>query len=229
MSPTREHDTLWQLRDELTPLLRGVLSHRFAHEAEAGELPIEKFRTWTRQQYPILNYDTRSIALMMSRAAHQDEKRLFTMLLEGAKEAEARLERTAEGLGVSFADLTSATLFPRTQAYGHYLAWLGCYGTPGQQAAAMTVNLPTYARVMAKLKVALETCYGVAETDYLELWSLGLEHTDDPLQPAPTDWERQALAIVDRYIGSDRAGIVQATRFLESYELMFWDSVYAGE
>ena len=108
-------------------------------------VPTDKFRTWCWQQYPILNYETRSFALMMSRAAHQDEKKFCTMLLEGAQEAEACLERTAEGLGVSFADLTNAALLPHTQAYGHYLAWLGWYGTPGQQAAAATVNLPTYA------------------------------------------------------------------------------------
>ena len=51
---------------------------------------------------------------------------------------------------------------------------------------------------MAKLKGASETHYGIAETDYLELWSLGLEHTDDPLQPASTDWERRALPIVPK-------------------------------
>jgi thiaminase len=204
-----------------------VLTHPFCTEAEAGTLPREKLRTWCEQQYPILNYDTRSIGFMLARAENVDEKKFFTMLLDGAKEAEERLELLADELGAGIEALRGAQLFPRAQAYGHYLAWLAFYATPGEQVAAVTVNLPAYARVMARLKDALETHYDVRHTEYLELWSLGLEYGSDPLGEAPPEWERQALVIVEHY-SAERVRMAEAARFLQSYERLFWDSVHDG-
>jgi thiaminase len=219
---------LADLRQKLSGETQGVLTHPFCTEAEAGTLPIEKFRTWCEQQYPILNFDTRSIGVMLARADEIAEKRFFTSLLDGAKEAEERLEVLAAELGLPTERLAAASLFPRAQAYGHYLAWLALYGNAGEQTAAVTVNLPAYARVMSRLKKALETHYGVKRTDYLELWSLGLEYESDPLQEAPPDWEETAAAIVEPYVGRCAAKMERAARFLQSYERMFWDSVYEG-
>lgn len=214
---------LREARQSLAEETAKVLTHPFCTEAETGALPKEKFRTWCEQQYPILNYDTRSIAIMLARTENISEKQFFTMLLDGAKEAEQRLELLAEELGADRAALRTVRLFPRAQAYGHYLAWLALYRTPGEQVAAMTVNLPAYARVMARLKNALETHYGVRRTDYLELWSLGLDYAADPLGQAPAEWEQQAASICDGY---DEGEMLEAARFLQSYERQFWDSVY---
>lgn len=214
-------------RRQLADETEQVLTHPFCTEAEAGKLPIGKFRTWCEQQYPILNYDTRSIGVMLARSEHIDEKKFFTMLLDGAKEAEERLELLAEELGLGLEQLKTARLFPRAQAYGHYLAWLAFYGSAGEQVAAVTVNLPAYARVMSRLKQALETHYNVARTDYLELWSLGLEYASDPLEQAPEEWEREASRIVERYT-AEANQMAEAARFLQSYERLFWDSVYEG-
>lgn len=219
---------LREMRQELADETAKVLTHPFCTEAEAGTLPVEKFRTWCEQQYPILNYDTRSIAIMLARSEHVDEKQFFTMLVEGARDAEERLELLAAELGLGRDELKQAKLFPRAQAYGHYLAWLAIYGHAGEQAAAVTVNLPAYARVMSRLKSALEDHYGIKRTDYLELWSLGLEYGSDPLGEAPDDWERMALDIVTRYADADADRMADAARFLQSYERLFWDSVYEG-
>jgi thiaminase len=219
---------LAEVRRQLAGETEKVLTHPFCTEAESGSLPIEKFRTWCEQQYPILNYDTRSIGVMLARADRIDEKKFFTMLLDGAKEAEERLEVLAAELGLDADALASARLFPRAQAYGHYLAWLAIYGSVGEQVAAVTVNLPAYARVMARLKDALEGHYGVKRTDYLELWSLGLTYAANPLEEAPEEWEQQATTIVDRY-SADAEQMAEAARFLQSYERLFWDSVYDGQ
>jgi len=216
---------LSEARQSLAEETEKVLTHPFCTQAETGALPKEKFRAWCEQQYPILNYDTRSIGVMLARTDDTSEKQFFTMLLDGAKEAEQRLELLAEELGADRATLRNVQLFPRAQAYGHYLAWLALYRTPGEQVAAMTVNLPAYARVMARLKIALETHYGIQRTDYLELWSLGLDYAADPLGQAPDDWERQAESICDRY---ENGPMLEAARFLQSYERQFWDSVYEG-
>lgn len=207
-----------------------VLDHPFAQEAESGTLPREKLQQWCIQQHPILRYDTRSVGTMMARASDVAEKSFFTMLLSGADGAETKLELLAEELGLSLDDLAGGRLLPRAQAYGHYLAWLAEYGNPGEQIAAMTVNLPTYARVMARLQRSCEENYGLEQTDYLKLWSLGLEYGSDPADAtAPPAWEEAAAEICGFYVEGDSESMHEAARFLQGYELQFWDAVYSGE
>lgn len=220
---------LKEARSALVTESRAILTHPFSVEAADGTLPIEAFRVWCRQQYPILRYDTRSIGHMMTRAEHPEEKEFFTMLLHGALGAEQRLEACAAELGISGDDLLSSDLMPLTQAYGHYIAWLALYGNAGEQAAALTVNLPTYASVMARLGRASKEHYGFEGGGYFELWSLGLDYIDDPANAfAPPEWENLAAQICGRYAPDHRDRMIAACRMQQSYELAFWDANYAA-
>ena len=218
---------LKEARVELAEESAGVLKHPFSADAAAGSLPLEALRIWCRQQYPILRYDTRSIAHMVTRSEYLDEKQFFTMLLHGAQEAESRLEAFSGELDISLEDLRSSTLLPWTQAYGHYIAWLALYANVGEQVAAFTVNLPTYAYVMARLGEATKTHYGLTGGGYFDLWSLGLNYLDDPAEAvAPQEWEARAVEICGRYVDKYQQEMIAACRMLQSYELAFWDTIY---
>jgi thiaminase/transcriptional activator TenA len=222
-------DFLREARAALVAESRAILTHPFNVGAAEGTLPIEAFQVWCRQQYPILRYDTRSIGHMMTRAEHGEEKAFFTMLLHGALGAEERLEACAAELGIGRDELLSSELMPMTQAYGHYIAWLALYGNAGEQAAALTVNLPTYASVMARLGKASKEHYGFEGGGYFELWALGLDYIDDPADAfAPPAWEELATQICGRYAPLHRTRMMASCRMQQSYELAFWDANYAA-
>ncbi len=219
---------LTKARAALTIESTAVLQHPFVLDAGTGTLPIEALRVWCRQQYPILRYDTCSIAHMYTRSRHVSEKQFFSMLLSGAQGAETLLEACANELGISTENLNSSTLLPWTQAYGHFIAWLALYGNPGEQAAAFTVNLPTYARVMARLGEATKAQYGLTGGGFFDLWSLGLDYGDDPADAvAPPEWESLAVEICGRYVDRYENEMLAACRMLQTYELAFWDSNYS--
>lgn len=220
---------LFELRQKLSEQSKAVLNHVFFKDAEEGKLPVEKIRTWCIQQYYVLNYDTRSIGAVMSRSSHVDEKDFFTMLLDGVKGAEVKMESFARQLDLTREKLVSAKILPGAAAYTHYLAWLGHYATPGEMSAALLINLPVYARVIARFEKALRSRYEIMNTDYFRLWTLGLDYNSDPLQPAPDAIEEPGNRVIQRYIEEYGSRMETAARLLQDYELLFWNTVYDGK
>ena len=133
----------------------------------------------------------------------------------GDKEALRSLKLLASELGLNEEALRSSKLIPKAVAYTHYLSWLACYANPGEQVAALTVNLPVWGSACSRLGIALKEKYGIKNTGFFELFSGPFNAIEDA-----------AIKIMEKYIDRYKSSMEQCARLIQSYELMFWDGVY---
>lgn len=151
---------------------------------------------------------------MASRSTNRDEFEFFSAVLKGDTEAIPLIVRMAEGLGWKILDMESYMPIPKAVVYTHYLTWLGQFASPGEQVLALTVNLPVWGSNCSRLSKALKKNYDVKETAFLDLFA----------QPT-MELEKLALLIINCYLtGEER--MRRAARFIQAYELMFWDGIY---
>lgn len=206
---------LSNVRRSLAPLNQKILDHPFIADAESGSLPLGKVHSFVKNQYYIVGRDIKSLAAMLSRASGEEEL-LFEQLLKGDVEAFRLLLKMAEALGLKEAELKGYDPIPAAASYTHYLAALALYGTAGEQAIALVVNLPVWGSNCSRLAKALRGRYGIKDVGFLEFFS------------APAEWlEEEAVRVMEPYIASRRASMERAAKLIQAYELMFWDSVYA--
>ena len=198
------------LRQKMAKENEKILNHRLVKEAEGGSLNPVKLKIFAIQQHYIISYDLRSLATMLARSTSRDEADFFYMLVTGDNEASKQLQTLSVELGLS-EDIKSSKLLPRAVVYTHYLAWLANYANPGEQAAALTVNLPVWGSACRRLGYALKEKYHIKNTGFFELFSGPYDAIDEA-----------AARITDRYASS----MERCARFIQRYELMFWDSIY---
>jgi len=202
------------MREELSHLNERILNHPFVLDAESGKLPRDKLRIFLGQQNYIVSNDIRSIALMLSRS-NPKEAEFFQLLLEGDLQAHRNLLKMAESAGIRTDELTKVEPIPQAVAYTHYLAFLACNASAGEQAFAMVVNLPVWGSACGRLSRALRERYGVADTSFL-----------DAFAETPAWLEEKAMAIVEDYLPTREREIRVAAKLIQAYELMFWDGIY---
>jgi hypothetical protein len=118
-------------------------------------------------------------------------------------------------LGLRQVELDSAVILAGAASYTHYLAWLANYANAGEQAAALTVNLPIWGSNCKRLGNALRNRYGLKEIGLFELFSGPTEAIDAP-----------ALRIIDNYLDKHSSNMERCARLIQAYELSFWDTVY---
>jgi thiaminase len=208
---------LQNLRQELSGENEKILNHKFVKDAEDGRLSVEKLKLFVTQQYYTVNHDLRSLAAMLSRGRNDDEVDFFRMLLDGDREALKMLILLSTELGLRQVELDCAVILAGAASYTHYLAWLASYANAGEQAAALTVNLPVWGSNCKRLGNALRKKYGLKETALFELFSGPTEAIEAP-----------ALKIMDNYIEWHSSGMERCARLIQAYELSFWDTVYQG-
>ncbi len=118
-------------------------------------------------------------------------------------------------------DMQSYQPMPGCQAYPAYVAWLAAYGSAADFAAAFLVNLPAWGRNCARMSEALKGRYGLSPeaVSFFDLFAA----------PAP-EFEADSLRVIqwgmDRDV--DLGGVARAARFIQAYELMYWDTLYGG-
>jgi thiaminase len=208
---------LQNLRQQLSKENEKILNHEFVKDAEDGRLSVEKVKLFVTQQYYTINYDLRSLAAMLSKSRNDDEVDFFRMLLDADREALRRLMLLSRELGLRQVDLDFAVILAGAASYTHYLSWLANYANAGEQAAALTVNLPVWGSNCKRLGNALRTKYGVKETGLFELFSGPTEAIDAP-----------ALKIMDNCLDKHSSSMERCARLIQAYELSFWDTVYHG-
>jgi thiaminase len=204
-----------KIRARLAPLNVRVLSHPYISDAEKGVLPVKKVQTFVANQHYIVSHDARSLALMVSRSTNWDEFEFFSSILKGDETALPLLLRMAEALELTASDLEEYTPIPEAVVYAHYLTTLAHFASPGEQAIALTVNLPVWGANCKRLASALKEQYAIAETSFLDLFA----------QPTG-EIERAARAIIDRSRYNETR-LERVARLIQAYELMFWDGIYS--
>lgn len=203
-----------KIRSRLAPLNLRILNHPYISEAEKGTLPLKNVKAFVANQYYIVNHDARSLALMVSRSTCWDEFEFFNTVLKGDETALPLLLKMAEALKLTLSDLEENTPIPEAVVYAHYLTTLAHFASPGEQAIALTVNLPVWGSNCKRLSRALKEQYTIAETSFLDLFA----------QPTG-EIEKSALSIIDRYLHKEKR-LERVARLIQAYELMFWNGIY---
>ncbi|QKR00692.1 TenA family transcriptional regulator [Metallosphaera tengchongensis] len=188
---------LSEIRKELRDVNVRVLNHEFVKLAEEGKLPMERMELFYSQQWYIVNYDVRSLALMLSRAREPDELDFFFGVIQGDYQGLRILNVVAR---------KDVKPIPSAVVYTHYMSWLANYANPGEQVLALVVNLPVWSENCRRLAKAFK---GKLDTKFLELFA-GVE-VDEGL----------AERIISRYQGQ----YMEIARTIQAYELAFWDSL----
>lgn len=206
---------LKDVRDWLAPLNQKILGHPYITEAEKGTLHLDKVKAFVTNQYYIVSYDIKSLALMLSRSATRKEADFFKNVLNGDVEGLGLLVKLSECLGFSVEELEKYTAIPEAVAYTHYLAALACFASPGEQAMALIVNLPVWGSNCGKLSKALRERYGTGETGFLDIFA-------SPMEEA----EKKAMQVMEGYLPARREHMKKAAKLIQAYELMFWNGIY---
>ena len=71
---------LSEMRGKLSEDNEKIINHGLVREAEDGRLSIDKIRLFVTQQYYIVSYDLRSLAVMLSRSNDDKEAEFFHTL-----------------------------------------------------------------------------------------------------------------------------------------------------
>jgi len=208
---------LEEIRSWLAPLNEKILGHRYIVDAEKGALSLDKIKAFAANQYYILSGDARSLALMLSRTTNLQELGFFENMAKADLDGLRHFLKMTEAVGLSSQELEDYIPIPEAVAYTHYLSTLAQFASPGVQAMALIANLPVWGSNCGRLSKALREKYQIKETSFLDLFSASTE-----------GMEAEALQIVDCYLPEEEKHARRAARFIQAYELMFWDGIYRG-
>jgi thiaminase len=200
-----------ELRSELAAVEAAIRGHRYL-DSFAAALPrsLERF---TGEQYAILTSDRRSFAQLAVRFPSGAAGEFFLALAEGEGQALERLLRLAAELGLDEHRLRRYEPLPAAQVYPAYVAWLALNGSRADVALALLANLAAWGDNCARMAGTLRGRHDTAFVDFFA-------------EPAP-GFEERALAVADEGLaaGESPERARRAARFLQAYELLFWDTL----
>ncbi len=206
------------VRKELEVINQRIVNHPYILDAERGELSKDKLKTFVKQQYYIVSYDARSLALMVQRSQNSKEANYFSKVMQGDLIALKNLLELAGELGLNISALEEAEILPEAVVYTHYISWLSLYASPGEQAFALVVNLPVWGSGCARLGKALREKYAIKKTAFL-----------DAFGSLPAWIEEEASDIIKAYLPQFEARMRATAKLIQAYELGFWDAIYGRE
>ena len=207
-----------ETRAQLKAVEDKLFAHSYLSAVEEGRITKEKLRLFAGEQYYIINSDLRSVALLVSRQGHGPNREFFLAALQGEAAARDALLAFAKALEMSEDDLRAYEPMPGCQAYPAYVAWLAAYGSAADFAAAFLVNLPAWGSSCARMSAALKGKYGLSSESvaFFDLFAA----------PAP-EFEADSLRVIQDGLdrGVDLRGVARASRLIQAYELMYWDTL----
>jgi hypothetical protein len=189
----------------------------------SGQAPVSTIAALAAEEYHIVASDRRSFLALAARAASAEPDgaaegvaaaSFFSTLAQGESLAFATLPALAAAAGMDGAALRDYQPQAGCQAYPAYVAWLALNGEPAEVVLAMVANFAAWGGYCATLAGGLREHYGFDDE--------ACGFFDFFATPAP-ELEEQALAAVHA-----EASLALALRYgqlLQSYELMFWNSL----
>jgi hypothetical protein len=205
------------IRADLVPTRDRLLEHPYVGAVQERQLQLNQLRPFAGEQFLIISSDLRSVAQLVGRFGGD----FFLDVLSGERAALAALPALATAFGMTSADLLGYEPLPGCQAYAAFMAWLAAYASDAEVAAAFVVNFRAWGENCGRLSRALRGGYGLSG-DHVSFLDLFAETADD--------FEERALAVIDAGLlrGVPEVLIRRAPRFLQSYELLFWDTLYGA-
>jgi hypothetical protein len=212
-------ELLDRVRSDLAPVERALSEHAYVAALAERRVPTGSLERLAGEQHSIISGDRRSFAYLASRYPQGPAGDLFLGLAQGEGAALGHLAGFASWLEMDTAALDAYEPLPGCQAYTAYVGWLALNGTAADMAMAFLANLPAWGGNCARVAEALRGRYGAPE---------GAVAFFDYFAATPPGFESSALAVVDAGLaaGDPPARIVRATRLLQAYELLFWDTLW---
>ncbi|HEV8650825.1 MAG TPA: transcriptional regulator [Actinomycetes bacterium] len=211
-------DLLADVQAELEPVERAVRGHPFLTALAEGRVARDRLADLAAEQQSIIGSDRRSFAFLAARFPAAPAGDLFLGLAQGEGTALEHLAGFARWLGLDPASLGDREPSARGQAYTAFVAWLALNGSATDVAVAFLANLAAWGENCGRVSAALAGQHdaGPEATAFFDFFAT----------PAP-GFREHALAVVQAGLaaGDPPAQARHAARLLQSYELMFWDSL----
>ncbi|OLB81877.1 MAG: transcriptional regulator [Actinobacteria bacterium 13_2_20CM_2_71_6] len=213
---------------ELVETVRKELSldgheNRLVAAVAQGRAPLGAIAALAAEETRIVASDRRSFLLLAARATEPSAVDFFSGLAQGEGMALVTLPALAAAAGLDETGVRAYRVRAGCQAYPAYVAWLAVNGDPVDVILATLANFAAWGDYCAALARALREHYGFddAACGFFDFFAT-------PAGDAgPSELEAQALAAIDARLGT---GDPLATgreygRLLQSYELMFWNTL----
>jgi thiaminase len=207
------------IQEALHPVEQRLRQHPYLQALEAGTIAPLRLRHFVGEQCHIIPSDLRSLALLLSRCPEPVSQQFFYAVLQGEAAALAALEPLVVTVGLTPAARDAYEPAPGAQAYSAYLAWLCLYGSAAEVAAALAVNFAAWGANCGRMAQALRQRYS---------WPESAVQFFTQFATAPAEVSPQAMAVMAAGLQQGVAAqrMVRAARMLQSYELMFWDTLH---
>jgi hypothetical protein len=206
LETARKDLALGEHENRLVPLIAAGTASRKALAALAAE------------QHRIIVSDWRSFLVLASRCENPAAGAFFSGLAAGEGQALDNLGKFATAAGLDASALSSYQPLAGCQAYASYLAWLALNGEPTDVTLAVVANFAAWGNYCAAVATGLRTHYGFDDE--------GCSFFDFFAAPAP-EGDEQAIAIVQSGLDAGRGtdAAFEYGRLIQSYELMFWNTL----
>jgi hypothetical protein len=156
--------------------------------------------------------------VLASRSTEPAADGFFADLAQGEVLALEQLTRFAAACGLGEQELREYVPRAGCQAYPSYLAWLALNGEPSDVVLAVVANFSAWGSYCATVAQALREHYGFDDADcgFFDFFAAPPPAGDEPALAA-------VQAGLDAGRGTGRAR--EYGRLLQSYELMFWNTL----
>ncbi|MEO7194811.1 MAG: transcriptional regulator [Pseudonocardiaceae bacterium] len=211
-----------EIRHDLAEVAERITGNSWLRELSAGRLPRAALRAFAGEQFQVIPGDLRSFELLAQRftadSARDHLGGYVAAMVEGERTALHALDAFATAVGFDGPGRQGYEPVPGCQAYPSYVARLARDAAPAQIAGAFLVNLDAWGSCCARMADALLSAYQLTRAD-----CAFFAHFAGPT----TELERSSLEVIDAGLaqGVDPASIARAARLLQSYELLFWESL----
>jgi hypothetical protein len=208
-------ELLESARSELAP---GEHDNRLVALIAQGTASPEALAALAAEQHRIIPSDRRSFLVLAARSTEPAADGFFAGLAQGEVLALEQLTRFAAACGLGEQELREHEPRAGCQAYPSYLAWLALNGEPSDVVLAVVANFAAWGSYCAIVAQALREHYAFddAACGFFDFFAA----------PAP-DGDEPALAAIQAGLDAgrvtDRAR--EYGRLLQSYELMFWNTL----
>jgi hypothetical protein len=214
------YDLVATLRTELAP---GEHDNRLVAAVAEGRAPCDVIAALAAEETRIVASDRRSFLILAARSTEPAAVDFFTGLAQGEGLALATLPALAAAAGLDEAGVRAYQVRAGCQAYPAYLAWLAVGGDPVEVTLAVLANFAAWGGYCATLSRALRQHYSFEDEAcaFFDFFARPAE----PADPSPL--EAQALTAIEARLaaGDTLPNGREYTRLLQSYELMFWNTL----
>lgn len=208
-------DLLDEIRRELAP---DESENRFMPLVAQGKAPLAVIGALAAEEQRIVTSDWRSFLTLAARAPEPAARGFFSGLAQGESLALPMLTPLAAAAGMSETAVRAYQPRPGCQAYPAYLAWLALNAEPAAAVLAILANFAAWGGYCATIGQALREHHGLSDE--------ACGFFDFFATPVP-ELEQQALAAVQAGLetGVSLDAARDHGRLLQSYELMFWNTL----